>query len=319
MKTPPRRYADTFFLVGPTAVGKSSLAQWIAEHLDYDILSADSMLMYKGMDIGTAKPGAAARARVRYYGIDLMSPDEPFSVWAYSRYARDVLAKGAKTARKVIVVGGTGLYIKSLTDGLSSIPGPDPLLREYWTHELKKQGVGALQEALRRKNTGLYRSLKDKQNPRRLIRALEMAEKGRGECEKTWKERSTHVPLAGMTLPNDQLKSRIESRVTEMYRHGFVEEVEDLLKRYTTLSPTARQGIGYAEVMDLLDGRCTRTEAIARTITRSRQLAKRQRTWFRNQANVEWIEVDMGMEMGRMAKMVMDHWKKYGPTRIDNY
>lgn len=312
-----------YFLIGPTAVRKSSVAQWIAENAGYEILSADSMLVYTGMDIGTAKPSAADRSSVRYHGINLTTPNKPFSVWAYRRYACNALTESALNGRKTIVVGGTGLYIKSLTDGLTLIPSSDPELREYWTRALEEKGVGVLQEALREKSAVLYESLRDKQNGRRLIRALELAETGIEKPRKTWVRgagyevpSSQDAPLAGLMLPADQLKSSIELRVAEMYRAGFVEEVRGLLERYAELSFTARQAIGYAEVIDFLNGRCSLEDAAARTVIRTRQLAKRQKTWFRNQADVRWIDIDIEMTTPEIAELVLDHWKKYGPTEI---
>jgi len=124
------------------------------------------------------------------------------------------------------------------------------------------------------------------------------------------------APLAGLMLPADQLKSRIESRVDEMYRLGLVEEVRSLLERYTVLSPTARQAIGYAEVIDFLNGWCSRQEAMAKTVARTTQLAKRQKTWFRHQANVGWIDIDIKMKTSEIAEQVLEHWRKYGPTEI---
>lgn len=312
-----------YFLVGPTAVGKSAVAQWIAENADYDILSADSMLVYRGMDIGTAKPSADDRFSVRYHGIDLTTPDKPFSVWVYRRHACSVLAESALNGRKTIVVGGTGLYIKSLTDGLASIPALDPALRAHWTQVLEKDGVGALQKALREKSAALYESLRDKRNGRRLIRALELVEAGMERPQRSWAQgsgfrvpSSQGAPLVGLMLPTDQLKSRIESRVDEMYRLGLVEEVRSLLERYTVLSPTARQAIGYAEVIDFLNGRCSRQEAMAKTVARTTQLAKRQKTWFRHQANVGWIDIDIKMKTSEIAEQVLEHWREYGPTVI---
>jgi len=306
-----------YFLVGPTAAGKSAVAQWIAQNGNYEILSADSMQVYRGMDIGTAKPSREDRASVNYHGIDLTTPDKPFSVWSYTRYARKALADIRSRGRKAVIVGGTGLYIKSLTDGLRSIPASDPAYRTYWTGVLDEKGVGALQEELRKRRPDLYDSLRDKQNGRRLIRAIEMAEAGIGNGPGSWVKYHRSAPLVGLTLPADELKSRIESRVADMYCLGLVDEVRKLLKQYGAFSPSASQAIGYAEAVALVEGRCSREEAMSRTVVRTRQLAKRQRTWFRHQVDVKWIDIRSGMHTREIARMVLDPWRQYGETEIE--
>jgi len=304
------------FLVGPTAVGKSAVAQWIAERYGYDILAADSMQVYRGMDIGTAKPGPEARSAVRHHGIDLAEPSDSFSVWSYRNHAVQVLAMNAAAGRRTIVAGGTGLYIKSLTDGLRPVTGNDVSLRDSWQKLFQERGIEALQEALCTRSAEAYRRLADKKNPRRLIRALERVDSGEGGAEQTWQKGKDSVPLAGLILPAEELKTRIESRVLEMYDAGLEMEVKRILERGVALSETARQAIGYAEIIDLMDGRCSREDAIARTVVRTRQLAKRQRTWFRHQLNVEWIEITAAMDTEAIAQRVLEHWRKYGPTEI---
>jgi len=320
--------STAYFLVGPTASGKTAVAHWIAENHKYDILSADSMLVYTGMDIGTAKPSKEMQSRARYYGIDLTTPDNPFSVWEYRRYALDILKRNAHAARKTIVVGGTGLYVKALTDGLDALPGSDPALRAYWSEALKQHGIEKLQDALREKSPFLYEGLRDKANPRRLIRALELAAKGIGDMPGNPREEngqrdcgSSHgaprsTSIVGLNLPTLDLNARMDKRVTEMYRCGLVDEVRKLLKSFPILSSTAQQAIGYAEAADVIHGRCSVDEAITRTATRTRQFAKRQRTWFRHQANVTWIEITAEMKPERIADMVLQEWSKHGPTHI---
>ena len=304
------------FLVGPTACGKTAVAQWLAERHGYEILSADSMLVYRGMDIGTAKPSVGERARVAYHGLDLTTPDLPFSVWEYSRHAHGVLAEASAQGRKVIVAGGTGLYVKCLTHGLRAAPAPDPATRERWERVEREQGIGALQEALKARSPEVYESLRDKANVRRLLRALEVAGDGAKGLPATWAEAAPSAPLAGIRRTADDLKSRVESRVARMYAAGFIDEVEGILRQYPVLSETARQAIGYAEVMDCLAGRCSPAEARQRTVIRTRQLAKRQLTWFRHQAEVRWIDVPPGMDTAAIAERVMEHWDACGLTRI---
>lgn len=302
---------QAYFLVGPTAAGKTAVAQWIAEREGSEILSADSMLVYRGMDIGTAKPTAGERGRVRYHGIDLVSPDCRFSVWDYRQAALDALADAAARRKSVIVVGGTGLYVKSLTHGLDEIPGPDPDVRARWERVLERDGVAALQAALRERSPDMLASLDDAQNGRRLVRALELDAAGVRALPRGWEADPT--PMPALDMPAERLHSRIEQRVHDMYGRGLVDEVEALSQSCGTLSATALQAIGYAEVLAWQEGRCSREEAVAETIRRTRRLARRQRTWFRHQANVRWIEVGESIEDAAAA--VQAHWREWGPGK----
>jgi tRNA dimethylallyltransferase len=319
-----------YYLVGPTAAGKTAVAQHAAEALGCEIVSADSMLVYSGMDAGTAKPPPESRRRVRHHGLDLTTPDREFSLGSYLACVGMSLSDSAPTPgaagtsaaaagaapRTVLVVGGTGLYVKALLCGLPALPPPRPSVRAYWTDMLDDVGVEALQEALRRKSPGLFEALRDKQNPRRLIRALEMAEAGVEKPIRTWPGKPEGPPLAGLRMPTEQLAARIERRVEVMFEGGLVQEVEGLMRTYPALSATARQAIGYAEAMDLIEGRCSRDEAIARTVARTRQLAKRQRTWFAHQVNVAWLDIEEGMDAARIAERVLQHWREHGPAPV---
>jgi len=305
-----------YFLVGPTAVGKSFIAQRIAALQSYHILAADSMQVYRGMDVGTAKPGPDDRSLVCHHGIDLIDPSELFNVWQYRRYALDVLLENRSSGRETIIVGGTGLYVKSLLDGLADESAGDATERSYWTGILEKGGIETLQAALQAKDQEAFCRLADKKNPRRLIRALETASLGVKTSGGKWKRGLDSAPIPGLLLPPEELNARIASRVDAMYDAGLIDEARSLLESDKPLSCTALQAIGYAEVFDFLNGRCSREDAIARTVVRTRQLAKKQRTWFRHQLNVKWIEITVNMETDAIASMVEEHWRKYGPTEI---
>lgn len=308
--------SQVFFLTGPTAVGKTAIAQRIAERHDFDILCADSMLVYHGMDIGTAKPSVAEQSKVHYWGIDLVSPLERFSVGHYRVAALQAIQTVITKGRKLIVTGGTGLYIKSLTDGLDSRPPMNTTIRLNAEHLLKEKGVSALQEWLENKDSTLYKSLSDKNNPRRLIRALECACAEGTHYSKHWKFGKSSPRIPGLMLPYDQLCARIESRVRTMYRKGLIEEVEHLLQKGFDSSSTARQAIGYAEAVNYLKGRCSIKQAVNQTIIRTRHLAKRQKTWFRHQAYVDWIYINDSMSIHEIAQYVLDYWKCHGPTPV---
>jgi tRNA dimethylallyltransferase len=308
---PPRA---SFFLVGPTAAGKSAVAQHIAETQKRDILSADSMLVYRGMDIGTAKPSKDERTRVVYGGLDLADPDEAFSVGQYIEHARGFLGETSARGRSSIVTGGTGLYVKCLTEGLARLPPADPTLRAWADSLLKNDGVAALQRVLQERDPARYEALQDKSNPRRLIRALELA--GREpENTKTWSSKPS-VPIIGLEVDPELLLANIRTRVQKMYDSGLLDEVDRLLSSYSHLSETASQAIGYAEAIAVRQGHMGLEDAIAKTTVRTRQLAKRQMTWFRHQANVIWISAGKNSTIEQLAGQVLAQWKQYGPTPV---
>ncbi|MBN1675971.1 MAG: tRNA dimethylallyltransferase [Kiritimatiellae bacterium] len=305
------------FLVGPTAVGKTAVAQWIAEREGYDILSADSMLVYRGMDVGTAKPSAAERARVRYWCVDLVAPAERFSVARYRRAALEALRRVEAEGRQAIVVGGTGLYVKCLVHGLRPGPKPDARARAHWRNVLEQRGIGALQDALRGRDAGAWARLteSDRRNPRRLVRALERPAGPDAPPAPDWAD-AGGGPIAGLRMPGPELHARIGRRVDRMYRGGLLAEVRGLLANGFDAAATAGEAIGYAEAAAFLAGACTEAEAKARTAARTRRLAKRQLTWFRHQADVCWIDANERTPVPALARRVLQSWRTHGPTPI---
>ena len=310
MKLEPQAY----ILAGPTAAGKSDVAQRIAEEKSYDILSADAMMVYRGMDIGTAKPCRELRDRVRYWGLDLAAPTEAFSAGQYRAHAIEAIGKSFAEGREIIMVGGTGLYIKSLTHGLGKLPAPDPAVRAAAEALLNEKGLGALQELVRAITPELYEALPDKNNPRRLVRLLEASDKG--VAGGTWKALGKGPKITGLSMPKAILDERIVQRVRKMYADGLLEEAERLLEEGIEKSPTAMKAIGYAEAFAVLRKKITAEEAVELTSRRTRQYAKRQMTWFRNQADVDWIMIEPGMTIEQTAEKVRDSWRQYGPTPI---
>ncbi|MDD5678173.1 MAG: tRNA (adenosine(37)-N6)-dimethylallyltransferase MiaA [Kiritimatiellae bacterium] len=312
----PTSDARAWFLVGPTASGKSAVGQSIAEQWPGDILSADAMLVYIGMDIGTAKPTAAERARVRYYGLDLVDPREPFSAGAYRVAALRAIQATRARSRPLIVVGGTGLYIKSLIDGLAPCAPGQSAVREEAGRRLAAEGIGALQAWLRRVDPARYSSLADPQNSRRLIRALETALIGEAPAHGNWREARDSPRILGLKWSLPQLYDRIEARVQAMFAGGLPAEVERLLQAGFEQAPTASHAIGYAEAAAYLRAKCSLEDAMNKTAVRSRQLAKRQMTWFRHQCNVEWLDVDSAMTTAEIAGAVRAYWQAHGPTPL---
>lgn len=297
---------SAFVLIGPTASGKSAVAQLLAEQTGVSIISADSMNIYRGMDIGTAKPSMEERAHVKTFGVDLADPTENFSVgnWLSAvRPAFQLEKKEGGGSAFPIVVGGTGLYVKCLLQGLDDVPTADEALRgraENMTlAELQAEACRAAPEA--------YAALADKENPRRLIRLLE----GR-KISDSWK---TEMPVVvGLHVERDVLHKRIAERVEKMYTGGLLEEARRLTR--LKLSSTAQHAIGYAEAFAVLRGECTEAQAKEKTIIRTRQLSKRQMTWFRNQLKVEWVEAAAYSNLGQLTDRVYTAFKKHGPASL---
>jgi tRNA dimethylallyltransferase len=294
------------FLVGATASGKSGVAQYIAEREGQRVVSADSMNLYRGMDIGTAKPTSNDRKTVDYAGVDLAEPTEKFSVASYLAAVRPSFESG----REIIVAGGTGLYVKCLTEGFDDVPPENAALRA----ELEGLSFQALEKRAQEEAAEWFGALTedDRKNPRRLIRILEKKCGGAGSS-KSWN--SGPKPLiAGLHVERDVLLERIEKRVDAMYAAGLLDEARGLME--LELSPTALQAIGYAEAFAVLRNEMTLEAAREKTVIRTRQLAKRQMTWFRNQLNVEWINVADFQSLEVLADAVSKVWKKNGATPV---
>ncbi len=300
-------------LVGPTGAGKTRVAHALARARDLPVLSADSMSVYRGMDLGTAKPSRAERAEVRYLGLDLAEPHQPFSAGLYLERVAEELAGLDLGDTPLIVAGGTGLYIRALIHGLDAPPPADPAERARWEAVLASQGVAGLQEALRACSPERYAALADPANPRRLIRALETA--GQQPVAEPGHSRAEGPTVAGLAMPRSAQNAALETRAAAMFAAGLVEEARAIRAR-AGFSPTAAQAIGYAEALALLDGALSLPGAVERTAVRTRQLAKRQMTWFRNQLQVEWIEVNPADGWGTIEGCVETIWNKYGPTTL---
>ena len=309
-------HAQAFFLVGPTAAGKTTVAQRLAETMGADILSADSMLVYRGMTIGTAKPSPGEQSRVRYWGLDLVDPAESFSVARFIPEARRCFESARERGVPVIIAGGTGLYIKALLNGLDELPDPSPEVRARWQAVLERDGTEGLRLALGARNPGWLQGLADPSNSRRLMRALELIESGFPDPPRSWASQASHsARVTGIDVPREVLVKRIEPRVYEMYEAGLLDETQSLITRYGALSVTASGAIGYSEALRCLQGELTRAAAIQLTIQRTRQLAKRQMTWFRHQMNVSWVTM-AGSDFEAAATGIAADWQRHGPQPV---
>jgi len=302
-----------WILAGATATGKSAASQLLAEKLGLSILSADSMLVYKGMDIGTAKPTAAERGSVLYSGIDLANPDQPFSTGAWIQAARSALRSSA-TSNPLIVTGGTGLYIKALTSGIDAEASCQER-RDFWKIFLEENGLPALQNELIKRAGSLESKLVDSCNPRRIIRALEHLD-ATGKLPENWSKQEDKPSIIALTMPREQLHARIRQRVRQMFSQGLLDEVRTLKQIYPQWSATASKAIGYEEALAVLSGSLTEAEAQESITIRTRQLAKRQETWFRHQQKTIWCAIEASDCIEEVAAKVLSLWDKYGTTEL---
>ncbi|MEJ5254146.1 MAG: tRNA (adenosine(37)-N6)-dimethylallyltransferase MiaA [Acidimicrobiales bacterium] len=281
-------------IVGPTASGKSAVALAIArERRDVELVSIDSMQVYRGMDIGTAKPTPAERAEVPHHLIDLVDPWEEFTVAEFQRAFRAVLAAIEDRGHRALLVGGTGLYLRAVIDGLE-IPGrfpavradleaePDTSLLHRRLAELDPVAAGRMQPS----------------NRRRVLRALEVT-LGSGRPFSSYGPGLDRYPpssflLIGLRMPREELDVRIADRYRRQLELGFVDEVRALAADPRGLSRTARQALGYKELLEHLEGRCSLEEALQAAIARTRRFARRQERWFRRDPRIVWIDASSG-------------------------
>ncbi len=280
-------------ILGPTATGKSDLALRLARELDGEIVNADALQVYRGLDIGTAKPSAAMRCEVRHHLIDVLEPNEVFSAGEFARRARSAIADVEGRGKTAIVAGGSGFYLRSLLEGLSPLPRSDPQIRRGLAERLRREGLPALYEELRERDPETAQRLApgDRQ---RVTRALEVA-LGSGRTLSEWirREPAGASPLAafriGLTLPRSILYDRISDRVHRMVRRGWIAEVEGLLSRGVAPEAPAFQAIGYRQIVRHVLGSWSLEAALADTIRATRRYAKRQETWFRKESGVRWV------------------------------
>jgi tRNA dimethylallyltransferase len=279
-------------LVGPTASGKSALALELAEALPAEIVSCDSLQVYRGLDIGSAKPTAAERARVRHHLIDVVEPEEAFSAADYARLARAALEDVRARGRRALVVGGTGLYLRALLSGLFAGPARDEALRARLTGMAERWGDARLHRLLRRVDPAAAARLPPRDRVR-VVRALEVYRAtGRplsghhGGSEEPL--RGFEVRVFGLDPGREGLRAAVEARAARMLEGGLLAEVEGLLRRVPEDARPLR-AIGYRQAVEVVRGRRAVADALRDIVTDTMRYAKRQRTWFRHQATVHWF------------------------------
>lgn len=290
---PPLR--GVWYLTGPTSSGKTTLALELAERLNAEIISLDSMAIYRGMDIGTAKPTAEQRTRVPHHLLDILDPTETYSVSNYVKAAHEIAGRIRSLGRNVLVCGGTPLYLKSLIRGLFLGPEADWDFRQAVEADLAQHGEKALLQRLRQVDPLLAHKLHPHDH-RRIIRALEVA-KITGQPLSHWQQQfdvpasTKECAAAVLRLDRAWLHERINDRVDAMLQQGLQAEVQSLLTQYTQLGRTARQAVGYREMIDHLqqDAQLDRTTELIKAHTR--QFARRQEIWFRGLQELQPVPV----------------------------
>lgn len=304
----PNRRHDPIALAGPTAVGKSEVALRLAQKLGGEIISVDSMQVYRGLNIGTAKPGGTERAAVTHHLIDIVDLQESFDAARFVELAREAVRQIQSRERIPILCGGTGFYFKALLQGLGDSPPGDPALRA----ELERTPLALLLNELAERDPVAFGQI-DRRNPRRVVRAIEVI-RLTGRRFSDMRPRTGEVMaeqidprcrLFGLARSPEDLRKRINVRVDAMFAQGLVEETRALLERGLESNRTAMQALGYRQVVDHLKGDLSMAETIALVKQRTWQFARRQMTWFRRQLPVTWIQWEADGPAEEVASQVM--------------
>jgi tRNA dimethylallyltransferase len=279
-------------IVGPTAVGKTHVAVSIAQKISGEIISADSRQIYKGLNIGTAKPTPEEQRRVRFHLIDFVHPDESYSCGQFARDAEQKIKGISARGCIPIVCGGTGLYIRALFHPLHTLPESDKGIKEKLMTEYEQHGIEHLYRRLLKVDPAWAQKItpRDKQ---RIVRGLEVYEiigKTITALTQTKHKKSRFLPhYVGLTMPRDELYDRINQRFDHMIEHGLVEEVRTLLNKGFDPTASALRTIGYKEIIEYINGTLTLDEAVEKAKRRTRNFAKRQLSWFKSIEGIHWF------------------------------
>ncbi len=289
-------------LIGPTASGKSAVAMALAQGQPVEILSVDSMQVYRGMDIGTAKPSAEERRRVRHHMIDVLDPSESCNVGRFCAMAEQAIAEIHARGNRPLLVGGTALYFKGLLWGLADAPSRDPELRRRLRAELREVGKERMHARLERLDPEAAARIHPN-DVQRLVRALEVCELT-GEAFSAGQGQFDSAPIrphrmVGLRMERSALYRRIDRRVDSMMEAGLLEELKALRGQ---LGPQSRQALGYKELMQHLDGEVSLAEAVDRIKRNTRRFAKHQLTWFRHFPQVDWVQRAGGQDVVETAR-----------------
>jgi len=308
-KQQPTPTADCWFLSGPTAAGKTSVAVALAREIDAEIVSLDSMALYRDMNIGTAKPTVEEMGGVPHHLIDVIRPHEEFSLAQYVEAAEQCVEEIKTRGKQALFVGGTPLYLKGLLRGIFNGPPPDEEFRRRLKEQAETEGPAVLHERLIQVDAEAAQRLHPN-DTRRVIRALEVFEKTGTPISQLQKQfdigrDAEDCRVFVLDWPREELNRRIDLRVEQMFDEGLVEEVRGLLNGPKPLSKTAAQAVGYRELIDHIQGKHDLAETIELVKTHTRQLAKRQLTWFRSLSECRVVSVSGKIEAADVVRRIM--------------
>lgn len=299
-------------IIGPTAAGKTDLAVWLYDQGPFDIISVDSAMVYRGMDIGTAKPSPELQAQVPHALLDVRDPTEPYSAAEFAQDARELIAQSHAVGRIPLLVGGTRLYFSALFDGLSMLPKADAATRQAIDAEAERAGWAALHQQLSAVDPETAARLHPN-DAQRIQRALEVYRlTGRPisdlQREQSVEQKPWSLVKLGMVINDrDLLHERIAKRFQDMLARGLIEEVKALQAKYPLhLNLPSMRAVGYRQVWDYLAGHITREELTFRGIVATRQLARRQFTWLRRESEVHWLNVEDGAAQKQCRQCLQD-------------
>lgn len=301
-------------IAGPTASGKTDLALALAEKMGCSILCVDAVQVYRGLNVGSAKPTGRERGRIVHYGLDLASPLEHFSASRFAQYAEPILKRCFHDRKPLILCGGTGLYYRALLEGLFEAPDPDPLLRARLNRRAVSEGSAILYAELTRLDPETALSIHP-HDTRRITRALEImaqtgssvAELRRRQQQKPWMH---HTRFIGIDWPRERLHERIAQRTLWMYQNGLIDETRSMILRGCSPQHTALLALGYKECHEYLHGRIGLSDAIERTVIETRRYARRQYTWFNRQTPTNWIKINNFTDLRQMVDESLQLWQK---------
>lgn len=300
-------------IAGPTGSGKTALSLALAEHFQSEIVSCDSVAVYREMEVGTAKPTPAERRRVPHHLIDILPPDHFCTAGDYSRRAREAIAEIAARGRLPIVTGGTGLYLRALLEGLFPGPQRSDELRERLRRSAERHRAGWLHRLLRRLDAAAAERIHANDQPK-LIRAIEVCLAARQPLTQAWEAgrdplRGFRILRLGLEPPRPLLYERLDARARAMFAAGLIEETRALLQKYGE-APRAFDSLGYRQARAVLRGEMSETEAVAATAQGHRNYAKRQLTWFRREPAMHWLH-----GFGDQPEVVEEAEKRIGESQ----
>jgi tRNA dimethylallyltransferase len=302
-------------IVGPTAVGKSRIAVEVAKAFETEVLTADSRQVYRGMDVGTDKPASEERQAVPHRLIDLVDPDESFNAGLYRRQAIDEIERLYRDCRLPLVVGGTGLYVRTLLKGLCEAPQADPIMRKALRQEAKDQGYDRLYARLVDVDPVIAARLHPRDESK-VIRALEVYQlSGRRmsefQQEHGFAERPFATLMIGLNRDRDMLYRRIEGRIDWQLAHGLIEETKQLLAQGYQRDSAAMKGLGYRQVAEHLAGEYDAAEMVRRFKRDTRHFSKRQMTWFRKEPGIQWLMIEESESVPHTTTRVIEQIDRF--------